>query len=278
MLQEVENMKTLNIGSLLMMLAAAFSAQAAAAQVLPGSSSYFPMIGITLGQTLQINLVAFPPSPCFAQMGFVDGKGNIVGQTSNVTLQPGQSASLSIRGNSLVNTLGQRVELMPQVLVNPNSASACQATAEVFGDLLGATTVLAPGAQGYPPDPIFGVLHVTAFQTVRLNIAAYPPDPCDATISFVDGNGVLVGNALKNVQLASGQATYLDLQGLTLVSGLGQRATLRPVVTANNAAAAGPPVNVCAVSAEIYDNFDGATDVYFPPDPCDPATGSCAAP
>jgi hypothetical protein len=243
------------------------------------STTAFPMIGITLGQTLQINLVAYPPDPCIAQMGFLNSSGALVGQVRNVTLQPGQSASLTIDGNSLVSSFGQRVQLMPRVLVNPNSPSACQATAEVFGDLIGATTVLAIGAQGNPSNPQFGLAHLTVFQTARLNISAFPPDPCIATISFVDGNGSLLGNSLKNVQLASGQAAFLDLRGLTLLGGLGQRASVRPVVTLNSAApGTAPSANVCAVSAEIYDDFDGATDFFYPPDPCNPAAGSCAVP
>lgn len=258
-------------------LGCAFLAHAASAQVLPSGTTHFPMIGITAGQTLQINLVAYPPDPCIAELGFLNSNGALVGRVSNVTLQAGQSASLAIEGSSLVSTVGQRVELRPQVLVNPNSVSGCQATAEVFGDLTGATTVLAVGAEGFPPSPAFGLAHLTVFQTARLNIAAFPPDPCNATLSFVDANGSLVGNSIKNVQLAAGQAAFLDLRGLTLVSALGQRASVRPVVTLNPAAP-GTAVteNVCAVSAEIYDNVDGATDVFYPPDPCNPATGSCA--
>jgi hypothetical protein len=37
-------------------------------------------------QTLQINVVAFPPNPCFAQLGFQDINGNPVGTTLNVAL------------------------------------------------------------------------------------------------------------------------------------------------------------------------------------------------
>jgi hypothetical protein len=267
------------LAACLMMPVGLCSVRAAVAQVLPTGSTYFPMIGITGGQTLQINLIAYPPDPCIAQVGFLNSNGDLVGQASNVTLQPGQSASLTIGGNLLTSTFGQRVELMPQVVVNPNSPSVCQATAEVFGDLIGATTVLAVGAQGYSPSPAFGLSHLTLFQTARLNIAAFPPDPCSATISFVDGNGSLIGNSLKNVQLASGQAAFLDLRGLALLSGLGQRASVRPVVTLNSAVpGAAATANVCAVSAEIYDNFDGATNIFYPPVPCDPATGACSVP
>jgi hypothetical protein len=54
----------------LTILAAAFLAQTTAAQVVPSGATYFPMIGITAGQTLQINVVAYPPDPCIAQLGF----------------------------------------------------------------------------------------------------------------------------------------------------------------------------------------------------------------
>jgi 7,8-dihydropterin-6-yl-methyl-4-(beta-D-ribofuranosyl)aminobenzene 5'-phosphate synthase len=37
-----------------------------------------------------------------------------------------------------------------------------------------------------------------------------------------------------------------------------------------------PAPNLCPVSAKTHDNFNGATDVFYPLDPHDPATGSCA--
>src|SRR5580704_11520132 len=78
------------------------------AQSLPNYTN-FPMIGLVRGQTLQINIVAYPPVPCFATIGFQDVDGNPVGTTTNVVLQAGQSASLALNGNSLTNVFGQRV-------------------------------------------------------------------------------------------------------------------------------------------------------------------------
>jgi hypothetical protein len=40
------------------------------------------MIGITRGQSLQINPVAIPPDPCFAQLGFQNSNGTPVGTTT----------------------------------------------------------------------------------------------------------------------------------------------------------------------------------------------------
>ena len=110
-----------------------FLTQLAAAQVLPSNNTTnFGMIGITRGQTLQLNLVAIPTDPCFAQLGFQNSAGSPVGPTLNVALQAGQSASLAVNGNSLTNVPGQRVEVLPTVVVTAGTASQCDASAEVF--------------------------------------------------------------------------------------------------------------------------------------------------
>jgi len=228
----------------------------------------FPMIGLVRGQTLQINLVAFPPDPCIATLGFQNVDGSPVGTTTNVALQPGQSASLALNGNSLTSVPAQRVEVQPTVVVAAGVASQCSASAEIYDNVLGLSSVAVPGAAGWPPDPAFGMIGVTELQTVRLNVVAYPPDPCVGQLSFVNAQGVQVGNTL-NVQLAPGQAVWLDLPGSTLVTKLGQRAEVQPVVTAPNGG--------CVASAEVYINGLGATSVYIPPDPCS-ASASCAVP
>jgi hypothetical protein len=248
--------------------------QLSSAQTLPGNPTNFPMMGITRGQTLKINLVAYPPDPCDAALGFRDSSGNPVGPTTNVTLQPGQSVSLAIAGNSLATLPGERVEVLPTVVVSPGtSPEGCRASAEVLDDVLGVTTVLLPAVQGYLTNPEFSTLGVTAFETVRLNVVAFPPDPCVGQISFLNSDGELVGNALKNVNLQPGQAAFLDLPGSTLVTKLGQRAEVRPVISPTNNPAAAP--NACVVSAEVYTNVLGTTTSYYPPDPCDTASTSC---
>jgi hypothetical protein len=116
--------------------------------------------------------------------------------------------------------------------------------------------------------PEFDLIGVTELQTARLNVVAFPPGPCVGQLSFVNAQGVQVGNTL-NVQLAPGQAASLDLPGSTLVTKLGQRAEVQPVVAATNGG--------CVASTEVYINGLGATSVYFPPDPCSSGT-SCVAP
>jgi len=242
------------------------------AQVLPNYTN-FPMIGLVRGQTLQINIVASPPVPCFALLGFQDVNGNPLGATSSVELQAGQSASLTLNGNSLASVAGQRVEVQPVVTPTAIISSSvvvnqCSASVEIYDNLLGISSVAVPGASGYPPDPIFGMIGVTGLQTVRLNVVAFPPDPCVGELSFLNAQGVQVGKTL-NVQLAPGQAASLDLPGSTLVTKLGQRAEVQPVVTAPNGG--------CVASTEVYLNGLGATSVYIPPDPCS-SGASCVVP
>jgi hypothetical protein len=236
----------------------------------PINNTNFGMVGITRGQTLQINLVAYPPDPCFAQLGFQNSSGNPVGASQTVSLQPGQSASLTINGNTLTDLAGQRVQLLPTVtpiavvsttVPPPNQ---CVASAEVIDTALAATTVLIPGSVAHSPVAVFGLMGITELQTARLNVVAFPPDPCIGELSFVNSQGAQVGNALS-VQLAPGQAAFLDLHASALGLSAGQRAEVRPVVTGQG----------CVASAELYHTAAGTTIVYFPPDPCRPSSTSC---
>ncbi len=178
-----------------------------------------------------------------------------MGTTTNVALQPGQqSASLTLNGNSLTSVPAQRIEVQPTVAVAAGVVSQCSASTEIYDDVLGLSSIALPGAAGWLPNPVFGMIGVTELQTVRLNVVAYPPDPCVGQLSFVNSQGVQVGNTL-NVQLAPGQAAWLDLPGTTLVTKLGQRAEVQPVVTAPNGG--------CVASAEVWTNVLGATSIYI---------------
>jgi hypothetical protein len=243
-------------------------ANAAWAQSLSNNTTNFAMIGLVRGQTLQVNLVAFPPDPCFATIGFQNTNGNAVGPTLNVTLQAGQSASLALNGDTLTNTPGQRVEVLPTVTLTAGIVSQCDASAEVYDNILEISSVVVPGTAGYPPNPIFGMFGVTELQTAQLNVVAYPTDPCIGTLTFVNSSGVPVGNTM-NVQLAPGEAASLELPGSTLVTKLGQRAEVQPVVSASNGG--------CIASAEVYLNGLGTTSTFFPTDPCSPSGGTCTA-
>lgn len=238
-------------------------AQLAAAQSNPLTN--LPMIGVTRAQTLQINLLAFPPNPCSATLGFQDRNGNPVGATQSVSLQAGQSTSLAIKGAALTTVKNRLVEVLPTIVVN-GSQTSCVASAEVFTNSSGVTNVLAPGVVSYPPNPVFGQLGVTSVQTVRLNVVAFPPNPCDGTLSFVNSNGVVVGNTL-GIQLEPGHAASLNLPGSAVVTQSGQRAEVHPIVSVGDGS--------CVASVEVFANNTEIQAAFYPPTPCAPSSTSC---
>jgi hypothetical protein len=274
-------MKRYTVASALTVLTVLLLANVAWAQ----GATNFAMVGITRGQTLQLNLVAWPPDPayppapiCMAELRFQDSSGKPLGTTKTVTLTTGQSASLTLNGDSFVKPR-ERVEVLPIVTTEGTYPPVpCFASVEVIDHVLAITTVGVPGAVTYPPAPIFGMLGVTSFQTVRLNVVAfppapiYPPDPCIAQLSFADKDGNPVGQT-KDVNLSPGDAAFLDLPGSILFppqpffDGFGQHVEVHPIVTL----AVGAPTN-CLASVEVYYNFNKQTTVYWPPVPVAPAT------
>ena len=226
----------------------------------------FPVIGITRGQTLQLNLTAYPNGPCSALFTFRDSNGNLIVPLQQASLSAGQSVSISLNGSAIAKAAGQRVEVLPQVAVAnlsfPPTCSA-SASAEVFDNFLGTTSVVVPGVFGYPPAPVFGTVGITVFETVRLNVAAQPfANLCIATLTFADNNGNPLGGSL-DVNLSPGQSTFLDLPGTAVVSTLGQRAEVHPIVTLG-ATTGG---NACIASTEVYLGATGTTVAYLAPEP-----------
>jgi len=65
----------------------------------------YAMAGVTLGQTLGLNVEAFPNGPCKAQLSFVDHNGTQypVGPIKTVDLNPGQADFLDFNANTVVN-------------------------------------------------------------------------------------------------------------------------------------------------------------------------------
>ena len=222
------------------------------AQGFPGPTN-FPMVGLSRGQILQLNVVQNSPQPCgTVTLKFQNNNGGVVGPSQTVTLTPGRSASLRY---APAIASGNRLEALPIVVANPiviaksaiPTLAGCVASAEVID--LGVTSVLVPGAVGFSPNPVFGLFGVTSLQTVRLNVVAYPPNPSSGTISFVDENGNQIGGSMQ-FHLNPGQATFFDLRGSTL------RSEVRPLVTMT--AGAG------IASAEVYENSTGQTTAFYP--------------
>ena len=273
----MKHLKTLFMLAGLLSLATLATAQAPTSL----NATNFGVLGITRGQTLVIHAVAFPPDPCFAQLGFQDTNGNPVGAAESVSLQSGQSARLTVNGDTLAAQAGQRVQLLPTVVpIAPVSSSAvpivnhCVASVEVVDNALGITSVVIPGSVGFASTTQFGLMGITALQTVRLNVAAYGSQPCFENYSWTMGDGTPVGPS-GSFGLAPGKVGSVDLPGSSVVTGFAERVLVRPVLTPVPGPN-GTPSGSCVASMEVYLNGVGATLVYWPPDPCNPACATCA--
>jgi hypothetical protein len=103
-----------------------------------GPPSFVPQ-GVVYGQSIQINALAAPDSPCVALLSFADINGNPIGPTLNVDLSPGTMTSLTFNPDSITQSAG-RQEYVPQIAPSnagnpaggPGIDSACLASAEVI--------------------------------------------------------------------------------------------------------------------------------------------------
>lgn len=242
----------------------------------------YSTIGLTRGETLRVSVAniggtnGYPPDPCSVQMGFVNTAGVLV-KTANAIVPAGQAAFLTINyseGTSASTNADtpNRINYRP-VVTNLLPPDPCRtvSTAEVFDAFFGRTHVFAvpneaPGAMP-PPDPDFGVVGVTAFDTLRLNVTNVTPSnelppPCNVQMGFVDAAGTLlktVNGTIDPGHTASVQITYRDALSATPSTNTPQRFNLRPLVTA--------PPDPCRItgSAELVDSLTGLTTVYLLP-------------
>jgi hypothetical protein len=223
-------------------------------------------VGGALGQTIQ-ELVGPAPLGLSVEvnLGFVGPDGNSIGPNSTVTLGPGETAPLDLNVDTLVQAFGQRVEVRPVVtvvkvtdvslqpvnlIVTP--AVALREVTEVFDTSTGFGTVLVPGKTMFPPNPIFELQGLAWEQTMRLIVSADPPNPCAATLGFVDSKGSPMGQSMQ-VDLKPGDTEWLDLNANTLGLKLGQRVEVQPIVTMTS------PASSCQASVEVFDDVSGRT-------------------
>jgi len=105
-------------------------------------------VGLTVGQTARLKVSARPPDSCAAQLGFLDNGGKPIGGTSHVSLQAGQSTSLDLPSDAVVNEPGQRAQVQPRIVPDPGTvASACQADVVVLDNPGASETKPAGGPQ-----------------------------------------------------------------------------------------------------------------------------------
>ena len=97
---------------------------------------------------------------------------------------------------------------------------------------------------------------------MRLTATAFPPDPCNATLSFDNAQGDAVGPSLT-VNLSPGQSQSLDLDSSALNLAAGKSAEVQPMVQLQQpigAAVIAAPA--CMVASEVFDPIIGRTWTY----------------
>jgi hypothetical protein len=154
------------------------------------------------------------------------------------------------------------------VSLQPTTTSPCgaQATVEIFDNFSKTAWVVVPGLipPGPPVMPIYlGPVGLIFEQTARLDVVAFPSGPCKGSIGFIDPSGRAIIEPME-VDLAAGQATFLDLTGLAAGTALGSQ---RPEVIGVFAPSSPTAPGVCIPSVEIFDRVTGYTRVLVPPGP-----------
>lgn len=140
--------------------------------------------------------------------------------------------------------------------------------------LVSALVLVLP-ARSFAADPgpvQFPMLGIGIGQTLRLNaVATEGGAGCEATISFVDQNGTPVGRdpGPTQLNLRPGQAGFVDLPSSLVISRLGERMELRPVIAfpeMSPTTGAAPPTD-CTFGVELFDSNTGFTRVFRDPGP-----------
>ena len=120
--------------------------------------------------------------------------------------------------------------------------------------------LLAAGGILHAADRPAPILGGSLGQTMRIAVAADPASivPCVATAGFFDSRGVLQNppnDRPASFNLAPGQVGIEDLNLGRLVTRIGQRVELRPVVTVTS--------GQCSATASVFENFTGRVTAFL---------------
>jgi hypothetical protein len=229
----------------------------------------FPLIPRWLGSIVRASLtvagpVTPPPgTPVEAIVGFVDLNGNPIGQFPLVTITSGQVSTFELDPGTSPVALGRHTAVVPVVSAPPGQVlPPLHLTAEALDSLTGFGAVIATATGLAPPPASFGPQGLAGGQVMRLSATAIPTDPCDATLSFVNAQGVPVGPSLI-VNLSPGQSQSLDLTSAMLNVPLGKSVLVQPVVTLQTPiGVAASAASACMASSDVFDLITNRTWTY----------------
>jgi hypothetical protein len=143
----MKNRNPLTKLTLLLAVLLSLGAGRAQADILPGVSIGFAPVGLTMDQTVRLNLVNIGvPNGMFISWRFIDGSGLTLAQ-STATLPLGKIVSVDFKRQAGLGPLQIRAEVRAQVdIINPGVPSeSLRRSLEVFNDDTGATTVFMDG-------------------------------------------------------------------------------------------------------------------------------------
>ena len=229
----------------------------------------FPPIPRWFGSIIRASLTVagpvtpLPGTPVEANIGFIDVNGNPIGQFPSSSIVPGEVTSFELAAGTSPVALGQHTAVIPVVSAPAGQMlPPLQLTVEVLDRLTGFGSVLTTSTGLSPPPASLAPQGLAAGQIMRLTATAFPPNPCDATLSFANNQGVAVGPSLT-VTLSPGQSQSVDLTSAMLNVALGKSVEVQPMVALQQpigaAAVAG---SACMVASDVFDPALGRTWTY----------------
>ncbi len=230
----------------------------------------FPPVPGWLASIIRASLTVAGPvtppagAPVEAMIGFVDVNGNSLGQPTTVPLVPGQVSSVELNTANLITAIGQHMEIVPVVsAVQGTTLPPLQLTAEVLNSATGFGGVLTSVNGLAPPPPPLAPQGLAGGQIMQLTASAFPVDPCTATLSFANSQGVAIGGTLT-VNLSPGQSSQpLDLNSQSLNLGAGQSMVVQPIVVLQTPIGTSvQPSPVCLVTSDVFDQATGITATF----------------
>jgi hypothetical protein len=103
------------------------------------------MVRLGVARTQNIDLQA-PPEPEYqAVLGFTDGAGRMVGPQKRIALEPGQFDFTDLDPAQVLGPTGGRATIRPVLLSAGGSMEGCHASAQVFEQSTGWTSVVMQG-------------------------------------------------------------------------------------------------------------------------------------